>query len=75
MVKSVSRSSGSALPASISHMRARCRAMATSSCGAFGMADIAITVAQRRTVRVPSSWSASRTEAIVRGSEKNAEFT
>ena len=74
-MKSVSRSSGSALPASISHIRARCSAIATSSCGASGIADIAITVAQRRTVRVPSSVSASRTEPMLRGSAKKAELT
>jgi hypothetical protein len=75
IVNSVSRSSGSALPAGISHIRARCRAIETSSCGASGIADIAITVAERRTVRVPSSVSASRTEPMFRGSAKNAELT
>ena len=69
-----SRASVGALPASISHMRARWRAIATSSCGAPGRADIAITMAQRRTVRVPRSVSASRTEPIVRGRAKKAEL-
>jgi len=34
-----------------------------------------MTVAQRRTVRTPSSPSASRTDDTVRGSAKNAELT
>jgi hypothetical protein len=66
-VNSVSRSFGSALPASISHIRARRRASATNSSGTSGIAEIAITVAQRRTVRTPSRLSASRTELTVRG--------
>jgi hypothetical protein len=40
-----------------------------------GQREIAITTAQRRTVRTPSSVSASRTEETVRGSAKNAELT
>ena len=75
IVNSVSRSSGSALPASISHMRARRRPSATSSSGTSGIAEITITVAQRRTVRTPSRVSASRTEPTVRGSAKKAELT
>ena len=43
--------------------------------GTSGIAEIAITVAQRRTVRMPSSVSASRTEPTVRGSAKKAELT
>ena len=35
----------------------------------------ATTTAQRRTVAVPRSVSASRTDSTVRGSEKNAELT
>ena len=43
-------------------MRARRSPRATSSSGTSGIAEIAMTVAQRRTVRTPSSDSASRTE-------------
>jgi hypothetical protein len=74
-VNIVSRSAGSALPASTSHMRARRRPWPTSSSGTSGMAEIIITVAQRRTVRTPSMLRASRTEDTVRGRAKNALFT
>ena len=56
-------------------MRARRSASATSWSGASGTEDSATTVAQRRTARVPSSVSASRTVSILRGSAKNAELT
>ena len=51
-------------------MRPRSSASATSWSGAWVTADSAMTVAQRRTARVPSSVSASRTVSIRRGSAK-----
>ena len=57
-------------------MRARSSASATSwSEAPRGRADSATTVAQRRTARVPSIVSASRTVSIWRGSAKKAELT
>ena len=56
-------------------MRPRSSASATSWSGASGTAESATTVAQRRTARVPSSVSASRTVSISRGSAKKAELT
>ena len=56
-------------------MRPRSSASATSWSGASGTAESATTVAQRRTARVPSSVSASRTVSIWRGSAKKAELT
>ena len=56
-------------------MWARRRPSATSSSGTSGIEEMTMTVAQRRTVRTPSMFSASRTEETVRGSAKKAELT
>ena len=56
-------------------MRAAQRRATTSSSGTSGIEEMTITVAQRRTVRTPSMFSASRTEFTVRGSAKKAELT
>ena len=73
-MNAASDASSSRLPPSTSHMRARWRASSTSSSGASAADASAITIAQRRTVAVPSSVSASRTDSTVRGSAKNAEL-
>ena len=50
-----------------SHSRARTSAVTVSSCGASCAPESAISVAQRLTACIPSSTSASRTEATRRG--------
>ena len=56
-------------------MWARRRPRATSSSGTSGIEEMTMTVAQRRTVRTPSRFSASWTDETVRGNAKNAELT